>query len=192
MSTESIQIMVAVCPDTTTAETKLKALQHARNEQGVELTDAAIVWRDEQNKLHVHETTDVTSGRGAAVGGVLGGVLGLIAGPGGIVAGAAVGAIIGGAAARAFDSGIPHKRLEAIGNNLKPGNVALVILTKAGFTAFIESLIQGPGIEIVTESLNPQDAEQLAHDHAVALKALGLGESLADGGMASATKDKTT
>ena len=189
MSAENIQIMVATCPDTDTAETKLKALQHAQTEQGVEVTDAAIVQRDEHNKLHIHETTDVSSRRGAAVGGVLGGVLGLIAGPGGLVAGAAVGAIVGGAAAHAFDSGIPHKRLEAIGNNLKPGNAALVILTKAGFTAFIETLIEGPGIEIATESINPQEAEQIAHDHTVALKALGLGESLSSGGMASANED---
>ncbi len=190
MSAETIQILIATCPDTTIAERKLEAVQNARTEQGIPIMDAAVVRRDEHNKLRIHETADVSSGRGAAVGGILGGVLGLIAGPGGVVAGAAVGAIIGGAAAHAFDAGIPHKRLQEIGNALKPEQAALVILTETGYAEFLETLIGGPEIEFVAESIDAQAAEQLGHNHDVALKAIHMGEALADGGMASPTDDK--
>lgn len=189
---ELIQILIATCPDTATAENKLQLVLTARAEQGVEVIDAAVVQRDTHNKLHIHETADVSGKRGAAVGGILGGVLGLIAGPGGLVAGAAVGALVGGTAAHVFDTGIPHKRLEEIGNALKPGNAALVVLTEAGFANFLQSLVDAPGIEIAVEYMNADAARQMGHDHDVALKALTLGESLADGGMASAADNHPT
>lgn len=190
MSAEIIQILVANYGDTAIAQTKLEAVLQARADRGVDVMDAAVVRRDAHNKLHIHETADVSGGRGAAVGGVLGGVLGLIAGPGGLVAGAAVGALIGGATARVFDTGIPHKRLQEIGSALAPENVALVVLCPVGFTPFLQTLMEEPGVPVAVESMNAQAARQLAHDHDVALKALNMGNSLADGGMTSPTEDK--
>lgn len=187
-----VKILIVSCPDTTTAKTKLKDIQKAREEQGADVIDAAVVERDAHNKLHIHETADVSGKRGAAVGGILGGVLGLIAGPGGLVAGAAVGALVGGAAGHAFDTGIPHKRLTEIGASLKPGKAAVVVLTEEGFATFLETVAEGPGIEIAVETMNADAARQLGHDHDVAVKALTLGESLADGGMASPTENKPT
>lgn len=189
MSTPTIQIVIATFPQVEEAERALKAVQHARANQGAEIIDAAVVRKDAHNKLHVHETGDVTGGRGATVGGILGGVLGLLAGPGGLVVGAAVGAAVGGAAAKVWDTGIPHKRLEQIGAALQPGNAALVVLTEAGYATFLETVI-GADAPIVVESMNAAQAEELGHAHQVALKALNLGESLADGGMASASGTK--
>ena len=187
-----IQILIATCPDTVTAEAKLKQIQTARTEQGVDFMDAAVVQRDGRNKLHIHETADVSGRRGAAVGGILGGVLGLIAGPGGMVAGAAVGALVGGAAAHVIDTGIPHKRLAEIGNALGAGKAALVMLTDAGSAPYLQALVEGPEIDIAIETMNAEAAHQLGHDHDVALKALTLGNSLADGGMASASEPGPT
>lgn len=189
MSAENIQILIATCPNPGAAEAKLKAVLEARAEQGVEVADAAVVRRDEHNKLKIHETEDLTGGRGAAVGGLLGGVIGLLAGPGGVVMGATVGALVGGATARVFDTGIPHRRLEEIGNALTPGKAALVVLTEAGYVAFLETVVGEPGIEIVVESMNPQAAQELAHEHDVAVKALTMGDSLANGGMVSPTSE---
>lgn len=187
-----VKILVITCPDAAAAKSKLKEIQKAREDQGADVIDAAVVERDAHNKLHIHETADVSGKRGAAVGGILGGVLGLIAGPGGLVAGAAVGALVGGAAGHALDTGIPNKRLAEIGETLKPGRAAVVVLTEEGFAAFIESVAAGPGIEIAIEDMNAEAARQLGHDHDVAVKSLALGESLADGGMASPTESKPT
>lgn len=186
---DRIQIIIAKYPNAEQAEAALKKLSASKENQGVEVQDAAVVSRKLNGKLHIHETEEISGARGATVGGILGGVLGIIAGPAGIVAGAAVGAAIGGVTARAIDSGIPHKRLEGIGASLEPDHAALVILTEAGFIDFIETVIGGENVEIHHESMNTQAAEQMGHDHDVAVKALTLGEALADGGVASAAPE---
>lgn len=189
MSSQTIQILIATFPHVQDAERALEQVQQARANQGAEVIDAAVVRKDEHNKLRIHETEDVTGGRGATVGGILGGVLGLLAGPGGLVVGAAVGAAVGGAAAKVWDTGIPHKRLEAIGAALEPGNAALVVLTEQGSAPFLETVI-GADAPIVVENMNAEQAQELGHAHEVALKALNLGDSLADGGMASPSGTK--
>lgn len=185
-----IQIVIAKYPNADLAKAALKKLQAAKMNQGVAVDDAAVVRRAENGKLDIQETEDVTGGRGAAAGGILGGILGIIAGPAGIVAGAAVGAAVGGAAAHAIDTGIPQKRLEAIGAALEPNQAALVILTEAGFVDFVGSVIGEASLEIQNESMDAEAAAQMAHDHDVAVKTLALGEALADGGVASPAPDK--
>lgn len=182
---EDIQIIIAKYLNADLAEAALKKLKASESNQGVEVEDAAVVRRADSGKLHIHETEDITGGRGAVAGGILGGILGIIAGPAGIVAGAAVGAALGGVAGHAIDTGIPHKRLEAIGASLEPHHAALVILTQPGFVDFIETVIGGENVEIFKEAMDAAAAESLGHDHDVAVKALNLGESLADGGLAS-------
>lgn len=182
-----IQIVIAKYQSAADAESALKKLLESRANQGVEISDAAVVSRAENNKFKIHETQDVTGGRGATVGGILGGVLGLIAGPAGVVAGAAIGAGIGGAAASMIDTGIPHKRLQEIGASLEPQHAALVILTDAGFVTFIETLIGGENVEFLTETMNAQAAQEMGHAHDVSVQALKMGDALADGGMVSPT-----
>jgi uncharacterized membrane protein len=185
-----IQIVIAKYPNTADAEAALKRIHETKENQGVEVFDAAVVWRADDGKLHIHETADVTGGRGATVGGILGGILGIIAGPAGVVAGAAVGAAVGGAAASMFDSGIPHERLQAIGTSLQPDSAALVILTEAGFVPFLETVLEQDGVEVSIETMNPVQAESPDHDHDTALKALKMGDALASGGMAAPSKDE--
>ncbi len=182
---EVIQILVARYSGAEGAELALKKLREANANQGIALTDAAVVRRTDEGKLEIHETEDISGKRGAAVGGILGGVLGIIAGPAGVVAGAAVGAAVGGAAASVFDTGIPHKQLETIGASLEPHHAALVILTEAGYVPFIESLLGGPELEILSEKMSSEAAQRLGQEHDRAVKAIRMGEALADGGMAS-------
>lgn len=187
---DEIQILVAKYPDADSAEAALKSLQEAKENQGVEIDDAAVVRRDDKGKLHIHETADVTGRRGAEVGGILGAVLGIIAGPAGMLAGAAIGATVGGATASVLDTGIPHKRLTEIGQGLAPHTGALVILTEAGFVPFIETIIGGDDVRILAETMNAQAAAQMAHDHEIALKALRMGDALADGGTIPVEENK--
>ncbi len=184
---ESIQILIAKFPLTDQAERALAKIRTAKENQGVEIFDAAVVWRTDDGKLHIHETVDVTGARGATVGGILGGVLGMIAGPAGIVAGAALGAAVGGTAASFFDAGIPHERLEKIGTELEAHQAALVVLTEAGYVEFLETLVKDQGVELLSEEMNAVAAQQMAHEHDIAIKSLKMGDALATGGMASPT-----
>lgn len=188
---DHVQIIIAKYPNSDLAEAALGKLAASKTNQGVEVEDAAVVSRKSNGKLHIHETEDVTGTRGAAVGGILGGVLGIMAGPAGIVAGAAVGAAVGGVTARVMDTGIPHARLTEIGTSLEPDHAALVILTNEGFTDFIETVVGGANVEIHHESMNAEAAEQMRRDHEIAVKALTLGQALADGGVASPAPENT-
>lgn len=192
MEAQDIQVLVAPYPDEHAAEVALQVVERARRDQGLQLLDAAVVRRGTgpRGRLHIHETSEVTGGRGAIVGGVFGGVLGILAGPAGIAAGAALGAVVGGAAATMLDSGIPHHQLDAIGKSLQPGSAALVALVPAGAAAFVTGLF--PDVEIATETLDAESARRIGHDHDVAVRALQMGEALADGGMASPTEDRPT
>lgn len=181
--TDVIQILIVKYPNTDKAEAALKKVRESKENQGVEIYDAAVVRKGDKGELRIHETEDVTGGRGATAGGMLGGVIGLIAGPAGVVAGAALGAAVGGAAASMFDSGIPHERLKEIGESLQPGSAALVILTEAGFVDFVKTVVDAEGAEIHAETMNAVHAQELGHDHDVALKALSMGDALATGGM---------
>lgn len=177
-----IEILIAKYPDADAAEAALKKLHTAKENQGVDIMDAAVVRKDDAGKLHIHETDDVSGKRGAAVGAILGGVLGLMAGPAGLVVGAALGAAVGGGAASVIDTGIPHKQLAEIGASLAPHTAALVVLTEAGFVDFIESVIGGEDIQVINHSMDTQAANKLGHDHDVAVQALKMGDALADGG----------
>jgi uncharacterized membrane protein len=190
MNEDVIQIIIATYANAAAAEEGLKAVQNAQRDQGVAVLDAAVVRREQNGKLSIHETEEVTGTRGATAGGILGAVLGILAGPAGMVAGAAVGAVVGGAAASVWDTGIPHKRLAEIGRNLEPGSAALVVLTEKGFIPFLEELERGTAAQITVEAMNAQAAQRMGHDHEVALKALTMGEALADGGMASPTENR--
>lgn len=185
---EIVQILIAKYPTPIAAEDALKKLKTARENQGAQVDDAAVVSRTGDGKLHIHETADVTGGRGAAVGGILGAVLGILAGPPGMVAGAALGAAVGGAAASVLDTGIPHQQLEAIGATLPPDGAALVVLTEAGYVPFIESVIGGDNIEVITESMDAEAAQKMGRDHDIALKAIRMGDAVADGGAVSPSK----
>lgn len=187
---EFIEILIAKFPNPEAAESALKQLNKEREKENIQFADAAVVRRAQDGKLRIHETHDVSSGRGATVGGILGGILGILAGPAGFVAGAAAGAVVGGAAARLIDLGIPHNRLEEIGSGLEPKHAALVILTDAEDAELIQSAIRAEDVEFHLETMNAQAAHELGREHEVALKALTLGEALADGGMASANNSE--
>ena len=92
MSTVPVQLVVAAFQEEKAADQALKDLKAAQREKLIEIQDAAVIRRDENNKLHIKETADPGGGKGAAAGGAIGAVIGLIGGPPGVVVGAAAGA----------------------------------------------------------------------------------------------------
>ncbi|MCJ7658914.1 MAG: hypothetical protein MUO67_07170, partial [Anaerolineales bacterium] len=76
MSDVPVQVIVAAFKEEETADEALKALKEAKKERLIGIQDAAVIRRDEDNKLHIKETADMGGGKGTAVGGILGGVIG--------------------------------------------------------------------------------------------------------------------
>lgn len=176
MSDVPVQVIVAAFKEEETADEALKALKAAKKERLIGIQDAAVIRRDEDNKLHIKETADMGGGKGAAIGGVLGGVIGLIGGPAGVVLGGAAGAAVGGLTAKLFDAGISDERLEEIGSALKPGTSAII---EHKWVAEVERELAEAGADVLTEALRDDIAEQLAEGKEVTYSAISTDEGLA-------------
>ena len=94
-----VQIVVAVFQTEQGADTILYELEAAKSAGYIGIQNAAVLRRDEENKLHIREKKDWGAGEGAAAGAIVGALIGAIAGPGAILVGAA-GAVVGGLAAK--------------------------------------------------------------------------------------------
>jgi uncharacterized membrane protein len=178
MNDVPIQLIVAAFNEEKAADQALEALKQAKKEKLIGILDAAVIRRDEKNKLHLKETADVGGGKGALVGGALGAVLGLIAGPAGLLVGAAAGALTGGVAGKAIDAGIPDDRLKEIGEALKPGTSAIVAIIEHRWVAEIENELAAAGAQVMTEALKADIAAQLEAGKDVAYTAIASDEGM--------------
>jgi uncharacterized membrane protein len=93
---------------------------------GQVLLARAVVERDAQGEVHIHEPG--RGGVGGSVGAVAGGLLGLLAGPLAVLALAAAGGAVGGVAGHLSGRAIPPGDLKRLGAALPPDSSALVVL----------------------------------------------------------------
>ena len=84
--------------DEDAASKALEQLKELKKTRIIGIIDAAVIRRDDDGKLHIKETADMTAKKGAGIGALIGGVVGLLAGPVGLVVGG--GALVGWLAAR--------------------------------------------------------------------------------------------
>src|SRR5210317_1944182 len=91
-----VQVIVAAFQHENGAKKALNELKQAKHQGLIKIDDAAVIRKDEKGKLHIKETADMSTGKGAGIGAVVGGVIGLLAGPLGVAVGAGAGAAIGG------------------------------------------------------------------------------------------------
>ena len=155
MSDVPVQVIVATFRDEEAAEEAQKSLEETRKQGAIDFEDAAVIKKDEDGKLHTKETTDVSTGRGAAIGGVIGGVLGLIGGPAGVVILGAAGAAVGGLAASG-DAGFRDDRLEKLGEGLKPGTSAIVVVVAHVWVAELEKQLADSAADVTTHAMSEE------------------------------------
>lgn len=160
MSDVPMELVVAAFPDEDGASQALKDLKEAKKEKLIGIKDAAVIRRGADNKLHIHETGDMSGGRGAVIGGIVGAAIGLVAPPAVLVAGG-VGAAIGGLAARLRDSGFPDDRLREFGESLQPGTSALVAVIELKWVEEVERELEHLGARMVTAMIKADIAGQL-------------------------------
>jgi len=130
--TAGVGLFVAAYVDERGADQTLEALKQAKKKGEFYYDDAAVVRRSAEGKVHIKETGDMSTGKGAGIGALIGGVIGLLGGPAGVVLGAGAGAAIGGVAAHG-DAGFDNDSLKEIGAALPSGTSALVATTSKDF-----------------------------------------------------------
>jgi uncharacterized membrane protein len=178
MSEVPVQVVIAAFEDEKAADEVLGELKLAKWSGLIGIQNAAILRRDEKEKLHIKELKDWGGGKGAAAGGALGAVVGLVLGPGALVAGAA-GALIGGLAAKLRDSGFSDERLKTIGASLKPGSSAIIAIIEHKWVAELEREMEEAGADVLTEAIAADVAEQLNAGREVAYTALSTTDAFA-------------
>lgn len=176
MSNIPVQLVVAAFQDEGSANEALKALKRAHREKLIKIDNAAVLRKDHNGKLKFKETGDWGGGKGAAVGGAIGAAAGMILGPGAILTGAA-GALIGGLAAKLRDSGFDDNRLKKLGEGLQPGTSAIVALVEHTWVALVEEQLEEYAMDVMTEEISNDIAEQLKAGKEVTLSALSTDEA---------------
>jgi uncharacterized membrane protein len=173
MSQESVpvEVIVAAFQSEDGAKDTLNTLKQAKRQGLIKIIDAAVIRKDEKGKLHIKETADMSTGRGAGIGAVIGGVVGLLAGPVGIALGAGAGAAIGGLASHG-DAGIKDERLEKIGEGLEPGTSAIVAIVEHKWVAAVKKQLEEEASDVMAEQLSADIHEQLAAGKEVAYSAI--------------------
>jgi uncharacterized membrane protein len=173
-----VQVVIAAFDEEEAADEVLGELKQAKWAGLIGIQNAAVLRRDEKDKLHIKELKDWGGGKGAVAGGALGAVVGLVLGPGALVTGAA-GALIGGLAAKLRDSGFSDERLKTIGASLKPGSSAIIAVIEHRWVAELEKEMEEAGADVVTEAIAADVAEQLNAGREVAYTALSTTDAFA-------------
>jgi uncharacterized membrane protein len=176
-------IVVGFKKDMYRASEVLNTLQDMNNSWVVDLNDAVAVYRDYSGKLRVDQSYQMTTGEGAAWGGLFGALLGaLIAAPftGGASAAAvlAAGTIGGGtlgATAGAIDAdswkedfGISEDFVQRVGTMVQPGDSAIFALLRAIDPDLVASQFKGYGGTILRTTLSAEQqakVEATLHSH---------------------------
>ena len=165
-------IVVGFKKDMYRASDVLNQLQRMNEDWAVDLHDAVAVYRDNNGKLRVDQSFQMTTGEGAGWGGLWGSLIGAtLAVPftggasGAAVAGAlAAGALGGGALGASWGAldaswwkdefGIPDEFVKQIGAMIQPGDSAIYALLRTANPDKVEEAFRGYGGTILSTTLN--------------------------------------
>ena len=161
MSNVPMQIAVAAFQEEDAATEALKQLKELKKTRIIGIIDAAVIRKDDDGKLHIKETADMTAKKGVGIGALIGGAVGLLAGPVGIIVGA--GALVGWLAGRR-DKGFKDERLERLGDSLTPGSSAIIAVVEHKWVAELERELASAGADVATEALAEEIAAELERE----------------------------
>jgi uncharacterized membrane protein len=120
------RLLAVELDDAFRAQEALLASLRLHQREAIRIEDAAIVAKDANGRIRIHQTRDVTTGQGVMAGTWLGMLAGLIfMVP---LVGAALGAAVGGIWARLRDIGISDREMKEMGEDLPAGSAALFLL----------------------------------------------------------------
>jgi uncharacterized membrane protein len=139
------------------AEKVLHSLRSAGSEH-LKTDDIAVVVKDEDGKVHVHNEMD----RGVKIGALGGGFLGLLIGGlffpvGGLILGVLGGALVG----KLANLGIEDKFVKEVGEQIKPGNSALFIIVREADPTFALAALRPYKGTVLQASLDSEEEAEV-------------------------------
>lgn len=161
------------------ASTVLNKLIDMEDDWIVDLRDAVAVYRDYSGRLRIDQSYQMTTGEGAAWGGLMGSLIGtLLAVPFTLGASAAVagGAVVAGflgggalgATGGALDAqwwkdeiGVSNQFVEEVGSMIEPGDSAIFALIRTTDPDFVAEQFRGYGGAVLRTSLNKEQSAKV-------------------------------
>lgn len=175
-SVAGVGLFVAAYVDERGANNAYDGLKKAKKSGEFYYDDAVIIRRSAKDKVHIDEKGDMTTGKGAAIGGLIGAAAALLVGPMGILAGA----VIGGIAAHG-DAGFDNDSLKEIGGALPPGTSALMATTSKQFVEQVRK--QADSAQTLSVS---RDIASVINGHLTAREDVLVGMVLTEDGISAA------
>ena len=139
---QQVELLAASFSDQNTAKQCLDQLKRMEKDGTIDLLDAAVMVKQADGKLKVNEIKELTPKKGRRRGAVIGGIFGAIFPPT-ILISAIAGAVAGGALGRFTDQGMKNDELKAIGEELKPGQSAIIAIVEDRWIEQFTSAIEG-------------------------------------------------
>ena len=153
-------LIVIIYDDPEGAFAMKNALKSVQQMGKISLDDSAVVVKDADGKVHVKHQMDRNVKIGAAGGGFLGLLLAGIFFP---VGGLIIGAIAGGLIGASTDSGISHKFVNEVKEELQPNSSALFVIVRDADPAIALSALRqhkGTG-KLYQTTVTGEEEEQL-------------------------------
>jgi uncharacterized membrane protein len=161
------------------ASTVLNKLIDMNEDWVVDLRDGVAVYRDYNGRLRIDQSYQMTTGEGAALGGLMGSLIGaLLAIPftagvstavaaGAVAAGALGGATLG-ATGGALDAewwkdeiGVSNEFVQDVGRMIEPGDSAIFALLHTTDPDFVAEQFRGYGGTVLRTSLNTEQSAKV-------------------------------
>jgi len=150
------QLVAIAYQDLPTAQQVVGNIGRAQDMHEVELDDLVIAERQFDGKVKLHQPS--LAGRGAAGGALWGGLIGLIFFV--PLLGMAIGAASGAAGGAMSDAGVDDQFMKELGQELAPGNAAVIALVRNITLDKVLEDIRIPG-RIIRSSLDNETEAQL-------------------------------
>jgi len=163
-SKEPIFVYIANYDKVEDAKADYQAVKDLHRAGVIGTYDAALVTRDANGRVHIHETekpTEHGAEAGLATGAVAGGVAAAVSGvffPPIALAGAAVGAL-GGAAIGHLRRGLPRKDLDEIGDALRDSEASVVVVGQSTLDKAVKAALKSASRQLEREI--DDDADEL-------------------------------
>ncbi|MEV5970542.1 DUF1269 domain-containing protein [Streptomyces sp. NPDC051921] len=153
------ELIVIGYDDPRAAEQAFSTVQDLQRDHVVHLNGLAVVSVDEDGRTHVDTSSRVVgvSAASGALWGAIFGVLFLVPGLG-LLTGAALGGLVG----RLSKSGVDDRFRQQVGDLLKPGSAAVVIMASKVTDDKFTAAMQRHGGTLLKTSLSDEDERELA------------------------------